>query len=385
MSALRKPDLSDAEAASLVGRAVLHLDDFAPLAPGERCRPVLAVGAREAALVELLRDEPVVAYPCAMHAVYVLAGQVRYLTYDSQTLRPSEGAVLAPGEPLVIPQGVVRSLSSYADDRCIVLSLVFGEDRVCTEVGVPVPPDAAPQLADYYYEYDDCYRTVYEAGAELWETADPNDALVSIVEEFGHSLGSKWIDLGCGEGRDSVYLARLGYEVTGVDVSRAALRKARTRARREGLTCAFFERDVVHLRGVPPETFDVAINMGCLHMLNDPEHRFRHLRRVREILKPQGYFVVAHCAKEWLKGFYSVPDYARVGPAVTGRVIPRRIRLKQGGESWVDLPTTHFKEADEEELASEFASAGLKVTQWRSDENEAFGNTAVLVARKAGS
>jgi SAM-dependent methyltransferase len=43
--------------------------------------------------------------------------------------------------------------------------------------------------------------------------------------------GGRILDLGCGEGRDSVYFAFCGYEVTGLDISEAGLEKAKTRGR----------------------------------------------------------------------------------------------------------------------------------------------------------
>lgn len=352
--------------------AVLYLDQFAPRLDGPGRRSLFESGDRALALSALAPDGQPVRYPGATRLVYVLDGFVRYS-------EPETTRIVGVGQLLAIPAGTAHALRAH-DGEPVVLDVLLGDLR--RREALDVPEDRA--AADYYYEYDECYRTVYAEGAELWETPDPNDALVSFVDESESRLGPRVLDLGCGEGRDSVFLARRGFDVTGVDVSRAALDKARARAAAEGVDCTFLERDVILLENVGAEPFDWAINMGCLHMLSEPEHRRRHLARVRDVLRPGGDFLVAHCRSEWLKGFFSVPHYDEIGPAVTGRVLRRRIRLPDGGIKWIELPTTHFKEATETELAEELRAAGFEPLRLLSEENEAFGNTAVLVVRKPG-
>jgi SAM-dependent methyltransferase len=357
--------------------AVLYFAAFEPLLDGRWSRSLFESADRALELAVLPWEKsPPVRYPEATRLVYVLDGYVRYA--DAERTR-----VVGVGQLLVVPAGTAHALRPRdGEARAIVLDVLLGGDPRLVET-VPEAPLADDPASDYYYEYDECYRTVYAEGAELWETAEPNDALVAFVDEPGNRLGPRVLDLGCGEGRDSLFLARRGFDVTGVDVSRAALDKARERAAAGGLRCRFLERDVTLLDNVGAEPFDWAINMGCLHMLSEPEHRRRHLERVRDVLRPGGEFLVAHCRSEWLKGFFSVPHYDEIGPAVTGRVLRRRIRLRGGGIKWIELPTTHFKEATETELAEELRAASFEPLRLLSEENEAFGNTAVLVARKA--
>lgn len=376
----------DSAVEQALNEAVLYPEDFAMAAGGEA--PTLelaATDARRAALVTVATDEPAVRCRSARRLLYVLVGRVRHTEYADVAagLAVSDSSIVGVGQVLAFDARVPHRLRAHDGGRTLLLEVLLGADPELETLAVPDEQDG--EAAGYYYEYDDCYRTVYAAGAELWEMPEPNEALDAILATMGEELGPRWIDLGCGEGRDSLFLARRGFDVLGVDVSRAALQKARDRARREGLSCTFLERDVTRLRGMPSDGFDVAINMGCLHMLSDPGDRLRHLRRVHDILKPGGCFIVAHCRAQWLKGFYSVPDYEQVGPAITGRVIPRRIRLTGGGETWVELPTTHFVEADEDRLAAELRAAGL-VTSWTlSQDGEAFGNTAVVLAHKPSS
>lgn len=337
---------------------------------------------RQVRLVQLDADAAPLRHPTAHRLIYVLSGRVYYTTFDGPDgeLRRTHAHIVGVGQLKDIPPALAHRMRPHSGDATVLLEVLLGDAAALEEL--PDPGEAPDDAADYYYEYDECYRTVYSAGADLWEMPEPNDALVLITQEAGFDMGQRWLDLGCGEGRDSLYLAKQGLDVTGVDVSRTALDKARSRAGAEGVDCMFLERDVTRLDGLPPGFFDVAINMGCLHMLSDQQHRTMHLHRVWQVLKPDGYFMVAHCRSEWLNGFYSVPDYEQVGPAVTGRVLPRRIRLKDGGETWLDLPTTHFREAGEQELAEELTAAGFEVVRTLDQDNEAFGNTAVLISRK---
>jgi tellurite methyltransferase len=55
--------------------------------------------------------------------------------------------------------------------------------------------------------------------------------------------GARVLDLGCGEGRDSVFFAARGCDVTGVDVSASGLRKAERLARARGVSVRWSERD----------------------------------------------------------------------------------------------------------------------------------------------
>jgi SAM-dependent methyltransferase len=81
----------------------------------------------------------------------------------------------------------------------------------------------------------------YAAVENLWATR-PNRFLVAEVAELppGRAL-----DLACGEGQNAIWLASLGWEVTGVDYSEVAIAKANARAERDGVTVEFTSADLV--------------------------------------------------------------------------------------------------------------------------------------------
>ena len=99
------------------------------------------------------------------------------------------------------------------------------------------------------------------------------------------------LDLGCGEGRDSVFFARLGFEVTGVEVSRAGLRKAERLAHEFGVEVQWVRADMARLR--PRGAFDLVYSCGAIHYVARDE-RVLLIDRLKGITRPGGYhgFVV---------------------------------------------------------------------------------------------
>jgi SAM-dependent methyltransferase len=81
----------------------------------------------------------------------------------------------------------------------------------------------------------------YAAVENLWATR-PNRFLVAEVAEIptGRAL-----DLACGEGQNAIWLASLGWDVTGVDYSEVAIAKANARAERAGVAVEFNSADLV--------------------------------------------------------------------------------------------------------------------------------------------
>ncbi len=317
-------------------------------------------------------------YPHADRLVHVLAGRL-VVRREGSVAERYEDELLGQGESLVLRRGEWHALLSVsASTPGLAWTHLYGR-----EVGSESRTVASwsPVLVpDYYWGYDERYRTVYEAGAETWETRAPNEAVEHLVREGTLAVGCV-LDLGCGEGRDSIFLAKHGFTVVGVDVSPAALSVARSLAEQARVRCDFLERDVVYLRNLPRPRFDAALNMGCLHMMPDAFSRTSHLRRVHEVLEPDGLFLVAHCRERWGEGFASVPNYAELGRLLPGQVTPRRVVTKDG-ERLLSLRELPYRESSDDELADELERAGFVVEKRLSHETYAFGSTVVLLCRK---
>lgn len=101
------------------------------------------------------------------------------------------------------------------------------------------------------------------------------------------------LDIGCGTGRTSIPLARMGYGVTGIDISARMLAGARARARRDHLELDFRVMDAMRL-DIPDEAFDSALfSYNGIELLPGIDGKRRAFREVRRILKPGGHFVLS--------------------------------------------------------------------------------------------
>jgi len=74
------------------------------------------------------------------------------------------------------------------------------------------------------------YRALGPAGLAIRTRPEWDAQVVAAVREFLPAAG-RILDVGCGYGRIAIPLVELGYEVTGIDISRALLRAARREAR----------------------------------------------------------------------------------------------------------------------------------------------------------
>lgn len=146
--------------------------------------------------------------------------------------------------------------------------------------------------------WDDRYRQ-----ADLVWKAEPN---VFVAQHASRLSVGEAIDLGAGEGRNSVWLARNGWQVTAVDFSAVALEKAREMAVDTGVSIATVVSDALHFHPVEP----VDLVLLCYLQLPD-DQQVRVLRNAASWLKPGGsVLVVAHDKANVHKGHGGPPDPA---------------------------------------------------------------------------
>ena len=90
----------------------------------------------------------------------------------------------------------------------------------------------------------------------------PTESVKEIYQKFKNE--SLILDVGCGEGRDSIFLARQGHWVDAFDISEAGISKSIRIAKHEKISVNFFQQDLVGF--VFNKCYDVIISSGVLHL-----------------------------------------------------------------------------------------------------------------------
>jgi len=162
----------------------------------------------------------------------------------------------------------------------------------------------------------------YAASGLVW-SAEPNQTVAELA--FGLTPG-RAADLACGEGRNALALARLGWSVTAVDISGVALDKGRAMAERDGLKVEWVHGDVLQVP-LPESAFDLVV---LAYVQLPPDAQVALLERAAAMLAPGGrLLVVAHDADNVTRGFGGPPNPSvcytveRTRSALGGLVIER--------------------------------------------------------------
>jgi cyclopropane fatty-acyl-phospholipid synthase-like methyltransferase len=137
---------------------------------------------------------------------------------------------------------------------------------------------------------------IYESGSVPWDQTDPPPEVIDTTSSIpvGRAL-----DLGCGLGRASIYLARLGWQVDGVDFVEKAIKQARSRSEQAGVSdrINFYQAPVTKLDFLEGP-YGFAMDIGCAHGLTDQELQEYHGELCR-LLKPGAiYLLFAHLNEE---------------------------------------------------------------------------------------
>lgn len=130
------------------------------------------------------------------------------------------------------------------------------------------------------------YRFAYRVGFTPWDAGVPAGRLVDLVEGPASLRPGRALDIGCGTGNNAIYLARRGWEVTGIDVVPRALAEARNKAKANAVSPRFVEGDVTRLGDLGiGDNFTLLVDIGCFHAL-PAEIRDAYVAEVTRVSAP---------------------------------------------------------------------------------------------------
>jgi SAM-dependent methyltransferase len=186
-----------------------------------------------------------------------------------------------------------------------------------------------------------------------WTGAPPVDEVVMLADRLAAEGRRRVLDIGCGLGRHTVYLAARGFEVVAVDNAAAALSACKENLAKAGLAATVMAAEMDELP-FPPGSFDGVLAAYVIH------HSYRAdieriIGSITRLLAPAGLFV-------W------------VTPT------PRHYQCGRGEEvepgTWIDPqhpegPTPHHYSTEQEvrELLAEYHIESLREHEYREGDN----------------
>lgn len=126
----------------------------------------------------------------------------------------------------------------------------------------------------------------YVDGELPWDSGKPDLHLRRVIEDY-RIKPAKALEIGCGTGTNSIWLAEQGFEMTGLDISKNAVAKAEKKVVAAGVNCNFLVGDFL-VDQVPDSPFEFVYDRGCLHVFDSDEDRSRFASRVADLLTAEG-------------------------------------------------------------------------------------------------
>jgi len=150
-------------------------------------------------------------------------------------------------------------------------------------------------LPSDYEQWDEIYRT--STPEELpWELGRPRPQLVELIESGKIVPRGRALDVCCGLGTNTVYLAQAGFRVAALDISPTAVAQGRRKALEADVDIDFLVGNAVRLP-FGDESFRFVLDVGCFHHIH-PEDRDVFLQGIRRVLTPGGrYFVICFSSR----------------------------------------------------------------------------------------
>ncbi len=149
---------------------------------------------------------------------------------------------------------------------------------------------------------------------EIYAHVLPAERTVAEVERIVSLIdlkpGARILDVACGHGRHSILLSKLGYDVTGYDLSKVFLDRARTEAEAQGANVRWIQGD---MRELPFHSeFDVAINVfTAFGYFEEPKDDTKTLRGIRAALRPGGRFLLETLHRDALQARFQSQGFER--------------------------------------------------------------------------
>jgi SAM-dependent methyltransferase len=162
-------------------------------------------------------------------------------------------------------------------------------------------------LADRQGEWWDAFYANRAKPIPFFGTS-PDECLHEWVSHGAIPRGAA-LDIGCGNGRNAIFLAQSGFAVEGVDYSQAAIGWATQSASEAGVVIGLHHASIFEMN-LKPSSYDFIYDSGCFHHIA-PHSRARYVELIVAALKPSGWFGMVCFRPEGGSGLSDDDVYAR--------------------------------------------------------------------------
>jgi 2-polyprenyl-3-methyl-5-hydroxy-6-metoxy-1,4-benzoquinol methylase len=151
-------------------------------------------------------------------------------------------------------------------------------------------------MKQYWNQY---WNDLADLTKSHWESGQPDKNLQAWFNS--NPKPKKVLEIGCGTGTDSIWMAQQGCDVTAVDVSQKILDEAYKRSMLAGVNINFMNLDLTE--STIDGYFDLVYDRGCFHLYNYETDRIKFVTAVAQLLKPNGIWLSLNASVEcWNDG-----------------------------------------------------------------------------------
>ena len=221
-------------------------------------------------------------------------------------------------------------------------------------------------MNDYYKAYDERYKRVHETN-NLWEYFKPTPDVKKFIDENAKK-NDTILDLGCGEGRDAIFLLREGYNIEALDYSKEAIKTCQKNIPSE-FKNNFFQLDIFDNNF--QKKYNYIYSVCVLHMFVLEEHRNNFYKFVYHHLADSGKALIIVLGDDILE--------KETNPEEAFLLEERNIN---NSNIKVKVPKTSCKIMKIKDINKEIENNGFLIEkQWISKEVPGFSSTICTVIK----
>lgn len=225
-------------------------------------------------------------------------------------------------------------------------------------------------MKKYYEAYDLRYKRIHQDGL-LWFKNAPTPELLDWISVQNVPLEDAILEVGCGEGRDALYLASIGYKVAGTDVSEEAINICKFKSDETQLKIEWIREDFIEMPNTDLPSYNWIYSIGTLHMLIDEEDRRQFLANVYSRLNINGKLLLVSKG-DGITSFKTKKEEA----------FDLVDRFHYLDDKKYSLEATSFCRKTWEGHLKELEAAGFKIEKYFNSSNEFYDDCMIVYALK---